>query len=419
VREFLNLTRPTELAIDPAIRLQNLMRMQALFQLALIAATWPLWTGDHKFPQVPLLPGVRFPFIENLCLALLVVAAAAMVLSGRRVQSAARGRWPLWTALASGILLSVTNQHRLQPWHWLFQLLLLATLWFRPAEAVRLLRHILCALYICSALSRITPNPEQGIAGTLVRDLLRLTGFEIQFIDRSSINQLCHALVIIETLTGILLMFRRTRVAGIMLAVCIHMLLLLGLGPFGLNHQAAVLIWNISLLFSVPLLFFGDSANSNRLTANPRPGVAAAVCLVWAFPFSGLLDGADNWLSWQVYSPRPEHWTLMLHKDDVADISSDLRPFLGSTQPFSDWVPLRIDQLSLKVTHAPMYPEDRFQLAVTESLLNRLPTTMRFKTEISEPEPLRWWIRRHRVIQNRESLSAERSRLILNSRAAE
>ena len=38
---------------------------------------------------------------------------------------------------------------------------------------------------------------------------------------------------------------------------------------------------------------------------------------MWLFPLSGLFGIADNWPAWQLYSTRPETWTLRIKEADV------------------------------------------------------------------------------------------------------
>ena len=55
-----------------------------------------------------------------------------------------------------------------------------------------------------------------------------------------------------------------------------------------------------------------------------------------------------------------------------------------------------------------MYPEDRFQRAVIQSLLAQVPESVRFRVNISEPEFPFWWQRRERQIETREDLRETR-----------
>src|SRR5688500_13927607 len=98
-----------------------LQRIWPVFALALIAATWRLWTPQSVFPQAPLLRAAlilpsAFDWIALVGMASGAVAAAALPLANRW----SRGGGLLFSA---GVLLAVViDQHRLQPWAWQFLL---------------------------------------------------------------------------------------------------------------------------------------------------------------------------------------------------------------------------------------------------------------------------------------------------------
>ena len=203
------------------------------------------------------------------------------------------------------------------------------------------------------------------------------------------------------------------------MAVLLHLILLLALGPLGLNQHSAVLLWNTSLLFVVPLCFVAKDVSlthpaDERTTISHR-WLTFALFTTWILPLSALIGIADNWTGWQVYSQRPERWTCLIHDADRPTLPDFLRKYTAAPPPFSDWTPIRLEQWSLDATQAPLYPEDRFQLAIIESVLSQLPADSRFRVEISEPARLFWWRRRSREAASLIELQIEHRRFLLNS----
>ncbi len=420
MRKLRNLTRLRQLAINPESRLAIIIRVIAAFQIALMAATWPLWLGHPDFPQVPLLDTGIHPAVGNM-LSVVVILAAILILSDAFHQPVRQflQRALRWTALAAGLFLTVLNQHRLQPWNWLFLVFLIWSVAFPAASALRLMRHTICTIYICSALSRISPVPQQGISGMIVSELLHMGGADALLQDTRMLRLLCGLVTAGEFFIGVLLLIRRSQSAGIVAAVLLHLLLVLALGPFGLDHHPAVLLWNVGLLCMVPLLFAGHDADRTPASGSPiRPATyseRAALVIAWMFPLSGLIGIADNWLSWQVYSPRPEQWTCFIHVDDRMRLPVALRRFAGDPMPLSDWFPIGVERWSLESTRTPLYPEDRFQLAIIESVLASIPGGCRFQVRLSEPVSVFWWIRGTRQIVSIDELRDEHRRCLLNS----
>jgi hypothetical protein len=267
------------------------------------------------------------------------------------------------------------------------------------------MRHTVAAVYVCSALSRISLTPEQGISGIIVRQLLELAGQSGWERTPAQIANLCHLMTLGEFMTGLLLIFPRTQRWGCLGAILLHSSLLLALGPLGLNHHAGVLLWNLCFLCLVPILFpLNQIVQANDQPYSRRQRIILA--MVWLFPVSGLFGVADNWPSWQLYSSRPETWILSVHEADHKLLPDTVQSFIADPAPLSEWCVIKLDRWSLEQTKSPMYPEDRFQRAVIESLLAQVPESVRFRIDISEPEFPYWWKRRERQIDTREDLQA-------------
>ncbi len=373
----------------------------AAFEVILIIATLPLWWGTMAFPQVPLVVELP-PVIDQLATVCLIMACTVIVSLPVRDHSQLLTSAKV-AALVCSVILVSSNQHRLQSWHWLTMLNLAWLITLAQKELLTAMRHTVAAVYVCSALSRITLVPEQGISGIIVRQLLELAGQSGWDWEPSQIAKLCHLMTLGEFLTGLLLIFPRTQRWGCVGAILLHCSLLLALGPMGLNHHAGVLLWNLCFLCLVPILFpLHRTVQVHDHSFSPRQKMVLAI--IWLFPLSGLIGIADNWPSWQLYSSRPETWILSVHEADRQLLPESVQSFIAEPAPLSEWCAIKLDRWSLEQTKSPMYPEDRFQRAVIQSLLEKFPKTIRFRIDISEPEFSSWWKRRQRQINNREEL---------------
>lgn len=368
-------------------------------EMALIAATWPLWFSDAAFPAVALVPGldsmpsVVSPLLSTglLLSCLYAIGSAARQLFksqlnahdtphriGPHEPSAGSClivcRAPLIVAIVLAGVLALTNQHRLQPWHWLLLLLLVQFVTLTGVQRTRVQRLTIASIYVFAALSRIGPAIDSGMSPQVLKtllDLLDLTGMSNIASSPRAIFVGCSAMSCVEGLVGLGLLWSRSRRVAILAAVVIHLLLLLALSPIGLNHNAGVLIWNVFLLLALPLLFWhtvtpGDAAGAN---AAGRKLLMAECGLVVLFPLASLFGFADNWPGWQLYSPRPDVVRLYVSNTVAESLPTDCQPFIGTPLPLQDLRPVRLDWWSLNATGAPLYPEDRFQLAVINKLL--------------------------------------------------
>ncbi len=398
-----------DLTIHSESRALLAIKCLAVFEVILIVATFPLWWGASAFPQVPLLiavPPAISTAISPIATVCLLMGCAALVVLPNKDPSQLLTKASI-TALVCSFVLIVSNQHRLQSWHWLTMLNLAWLIVLPRKDLLIAMRHTVAAVYVCSALSRISLAPDRGVSGIIVRQLLELAGQSGWETSAVHISKLCNLMTLGELLTGLLLAFPKTQGWGARGAILLHSSLLLALGPLGLNHHAGVLLWNLCFLCLIPILFPLRRTNEQDSSAH-APRRTAVLLVTWLFPLSGLFGIADNWPSWQLYSSRPESWILSVHESDREHFPETVQTAIADPAPLSEWCVVKLDRWSLEQTRSPMYPEDRFQRAVIQSLLAQVPESVRFRVDISEPEFPFWWKRRVRQINSREDLHEAR-----------
>lgn len=388
----------------------------AVFEILLIVATWPLWWESSDFPAIPL-TGLTMPPIVSRGLVLILVSCCCLVagfpLVRRFVGTKRHLRSPLSSiALAAGGALVLLNQHRLQPWHWLFLLLSASRLSSSAALQWKLMRHIVSTVYVCSALSRIAFAGESDLTDSILAQLVSTIGVSL------TAGSIAAKIVRVAAVAGELFagLSLATGIAvgwGTTAAVLMHVCLFIALGPLGMNHSSGVLLWNLCLAVIVPMLF---CASRTRL-AGSHAGWKdkCLITVIWVCPLSGLFGVLDNWPAWQLYSPRPESWVLFVHAEDTDQLPESVRRWTGPTEPLSDWVPILLDRWSLEATHSPLYPEDRFYCRLLGRVLKQLPENLRVQVRISEPQNPAWWRRRSRTLHNRPELDDQHHKFLLSS----
>ena len=386
-------------------RADRVFALVIVAEALLILATWPLWTDIGHFPAVSLfrhqaaIPVV----IDWLTLAALFASTIAYFRSSRSRPGAAAGsssgtvphsksrRYSLSVMAASAAWLVVLNQHRLQPWHWLFFLVTVQSILLTGRQRLRVLRLTFATIYIFAALSRLGPDVGTGMSRQLLQTACALVGREQLVRNEQLFFAVCLAMTLVELAVGLCLMLPRVRRVAVATAVMLHAMLLLLLSPIGLNHHTGVLIWNAFFLVAIPLLFADvKQPDSNYSFGTVRFRVTAAVIVL--FPLSGLFGIADNWPSWQLYSPRPDIVRLYVDEGSVAQLPENVRQFVAEPAPLETWCPVRLDRWSLATTGSPIYPEDRFQLSVVWAVLQHVPAAaVRISIE-SAASPV-WWRR--------------------------
>ena len=346
----------------------------------LFFATGPLWFGGSRFPAVPLLNDLWVaPAIQRLISMAVIACLVTLILFAQREH--------LRTALALilvGLIVGLVllNQHRLQPWL-LHLTLLIVVLSFKPSKTShRTIRWMTVGIYFHSAISKLDYDflTEGGFY------LVRALGSVLQqtpdtwprWLQLTSIA----ALPTFELIVAILLMSRLQRV-GWRLAIVMHIGLLVALVT--LNHKPAVLLWNIGFVLQA-VYFLGTNVASSQLQTKltgkalrtvHRYAVTAVCCL----PFLNYepIHIWDNWPSWALYSTRSERIGVFVLNNATQRLPLSIQQFVGGPGPIFRRV--KIDRWSLEETGAPVYPEDRFWVAVALQLTTDMPPEKDTHTE--------------------------------------
>lgn len=398
--------------------LRRILRLLAGFQLLLMSCTWPIWLNSQHFPAVPLwsLPSIpeQAPVVISglFSLACLLLIFRTTRSIGDVTSPSAIAVWLASLILFSGLLIGCCNQHCLQAWHVFFLWAVASCLIRDPGHQLRALRQLPACVYVCSGLSRLSLQPEAGPTGMILGQLTGFLPVDLQP-QEATFRLFCHAAAWGELSVGLLLLVRGPvgRI-GVCAAMLLHVALLVSLGPIGLNHSPAVLLWNVSFLLLLPLLFREPiqkpvaMASSGSALGRGVVVRTAWSCLLWCTSLGGLVGLTDNWPSWQLYSPRPEQWQLWIDRQYAGRVPYPFAASVSGTA-VDGMVAVRLDVASLRQTGSPLYPEDRFQLALIRQILAELPRQMRFRVRIDEPEDWRWWRRRVREVVDHESLKRE------------
>lgn len=378
-----------------------------------MAVTWRLWFGGSDVPIISLLPASGLPSAVDSLLSGLLLIGCGVLACSRRISETRLRKLSVGVLVTAAVLAGLSTA-RLQPWHWLLMLLLLPAAVCRGRSLLCVHRVTVATIYLFAALSRFDPQwpADGGMSSSVLRTLLGMIDLEHLLRDPGTSRLLIAVQNCVEFVTGVCLLVPRWRRGGVALAILIHACLLVALGPWALGHSWGVLLWNVVLLCVVPLLFHNGQQPAIPQAAIPQaaPGgsrrYTQAVWLtgiVLLIPASALLGMADNWLGWQVYSPRTDRLWLRVAASEQERLPASLRPFVSPPQPLSDVCTVRLDRWVNAQTGAPLYPEDRYQLSLATAIVRTLDDGT-FLISISTPQTPRWWQRRERQLDSHSEL---------------
>jgi hypothetical protein len=398
--------------------LNQLRLLRDVSALVLIAATWRLWFAASDFPAVPLYSSltdvprsVDRIFSGLLVTSLLInvaVTAARVSRHGDSVSFAQIGRACDSAFALSGVALILLNQHCLQPWMY-HVLILTPLLWLhapRPVASADSKRSedetcptggsvdysrqaiiwLTASIYVWSAWSKLDWSFLHSHGPKFVNAICEAVGLSTQFWSDRTWLLAAACLSVGELLVGVAFLFRKTRACGLAASVVMHLLLMVAVGPWGLDHKTGVLLWNGYFIVQNVMLFLAErrfgaaselpsndsaigSSHAGRASkGTPQRAVFVVVVGAILFPAFRAVGCCDTWPAWAVYASSPARILVQLRDNEVERLPKTILPFVEPRRINDGWSWLRIDLWSLAATGTPIYPEDRFQLAVARSI---------------------------------------------------
>jgi hypothetical protein len=412
-----------------AARWQWIQRCWALFGLLLILATWRLWIPQDVFPQVPFLQTAGS--LPSICqwISLAVVVGSLVIALGLLPRLNDSGRsWMFLSFVVAMALLILTDQHRLQPWA--YQLLIYAVVfWTVPSDTSNrrrgwaLLRMLTISIYLFSALGKFDFQFLHTVGQQFLSVALGNFGIHIDQWQWSFRLLLAATFPLAEISIVMALIVPRLRRVGVVAAVSLHTSLLFVLGPWGLQHQPGVLIWNLFFIVQAVLLFSGSQRSDRTDEEVPKSDAGTrrrwaptyVVLAVIGLPLLEPIGWFDHWPAWGLYSPRNSRVIVEVHRAGVQRLPAELQRYLSNADSDTNWVKLNIDDWSLETLAVPIYPQDRFQLGVAESIATRYGLERTIQVRLLGMSHRTTGVRKEKTLRGRQQIVAAGSRFRLNA----
>jgi len=337
--------------------------------VAMALLSRPLWLAEGAFPRVPFWSGWPETEAARLgCVGIWFGSMAAGVFERRAL---------LIGPPALGLLI-LGDQHRFQPWAYQYAIMALALGGLPRPWSLRACRWFLIGLYIHSGASKLDVSFAREVGPMLLQAGLEPFGLNPSAWPRPLLRAASLSAPLFELVVGVGLIVPRWRRLAAAGAVLTHLVLAALLGPWGLDHSANVVLWNLALVVEVPLLFGwrepGVAFRSERPPRRAWP-VLAVVLLAVAMPGlerSGLWDA---WPSFALYASHIERVYIEVDAAMADALPPAARRALGPTDPKTGRARLDLTTWSRSERGAPPYPQARATLGVALWLTDHLPTS--------------------------------------------
>lgn len=361
-------------------------RWMGVSSLALIAATFRLWTPQTVFPQVPAIELLcNIPKWFDWCfLASLVIGLCLLTFS----------RSELWMytgcymGMGSLIATICLNQHRLQPWA--YQLGLFLFVWLTCPSRLQyvLLRWLMISIYFFSALGKLDFEFLHSVGQNMLGAIAKILRLDVDAIPNGTQLVLISMFPLVELSIAIGLAWPKSRFLAGWLAIGLHLSLLVILGPLGLNHRPSVLVWNVQFAVLAFLLFIRtgkqpiatlavepmtNSEMPDRFPTWLQWSCASLIGIVTILPATERFGVWDHWPSWALYAPHSSRVRVEVSGPGLSRLPADLVKLTIVTVPSDEeilgWINVPIDRWSLQSLDTPIYPQARFQLGVARQIV--------------------------------------------------
>jgi len=268
-------------------------------------------------------------------------------------------RWIGFIVLGTLIVVLLQDQLRWQPWVYLYFLMLLPYLLLNHREEnhrsiLGSLKFIISGVYIWSGIQKLNSN---FIYSTFVK---LLAHFDLKDGLENWIN-IGYILPLIEIFIGLALLTSKFRIIGIFCAISMHVIILVYLSPFVLNHNSVVYPWNVAMIIFVLLLFLGTNENLLTLVRMKQLNIWSVIPLVldYVFPIFSYFGYWDHYLSFSLYSDKPSIYYIAIEQTELHKVNKRLENYFAEIPGLQGGQIIDINKWAYFELNVPFYPENR------------------------------------------------------------
>lgn len=337
-----------------------LFRLIAVFLALNVAVTLPLWLGDRSFPATPLVP-----WSEGIEIEAIIIGASFLLLGCL----APRRNALRWIFLAAALILVSADQNRLQPWFYQYVVMLFLLWELRSAEVKNttrdsLLAVVLGTIYFWSGVQKwnftFLTEGVTWFSDPLAEQLPFLSGI------------LALGMMLappLETVIGLGFFTRHFRKAALA-AICMHLFILLLIGPAGRGWNFAVWPWNVAMIGLNIFLWRSTGIESaQKLLATLSKFSRGVVFCFVLFPALSFIGLWDMYLSFALYSWNTPSARFVLAKSETSEcLPEGVRPHVKGTPAAIELVEWSFAELNV-----PPIPEPRLFQQVARDLCRHCP----------------------------------------------
>lgn len=322
-----------------------------------ILLSFNLWHSDRQFPLIPVFNSfIEFSTTINYGLFfLLLISLTAVFFSANRKYVIA--------FLSIIILLILQDQTRLQPWTYIYILILLPYLLKDNTQTsqkkINYFQLIFIGIYIWSGIHKLNPNFVEVTFRSMILFLFKINNASIS----NSFLSLGYGIPVIEIGIGLSLIFRKTRKFGVVLAIISHAVIIIFVSAAGGLTNSVVYPWNIAMVLCVFFLFY---KLENKVIILKEPSLFFKLLNIFIFfialvlPSLNLIGRWDTYMSFSFYSSKIKNYYIFVEDKGNSVIETLVyQEYFKNIDGMTGGGIIDLNLWSYKELNVPFFPEKR------------------------------------------------------------
>ena len=281
----------------------------ALFLLIAKILSWKLWLANRTLPTVPIFDFLyAVPNFIHLILLLTSIFCLVVFIVKPTVNK----------ALAIFLLVEVASclldQNRWQPWEYQY-VFMFFILWVNRKNeqaALLLLLIVFSSTYFYSGLQKFNPHFLKIVwKRTILEAFLHLPNNITQ---QAITIRLGYIVPATEIALGICLLIRRTRKIAMAFLIVMHLVVLIIIGPWGINYNLIVWPWNLAMaVFFV--IIWNKEIDMAQVKLLLKPNINWITIIAWVcLPLLNFIGYWDYFFSSSLYAGRIDMCNIEITK---------------------------------------------------------------------------------------------------------
>lgn len=278
-----------------------------IFLLTGIALSFKLWLSNRYFPLVPVfnfIPAIAAPF-DSILLFTFILSSILQIFMPH-VKAA---KWLFW--ICTGVLV-ITDINRIQPWFYLYILILsVSDFCTSGTDKLRFIKILLATVYFYSGWHKLNPEYFNSIIDWFIQPF-----YSEKKLFYSALFFAGSLIPLIEMACALALISGRYVKQSIYAAITIHVLILISTGPIGHNYNSVIWPWNIFMPIAL-FLAFTSAENENlflyfKNTVKQKSVITVFILFITIMPFLNSFNLWPSYMSWNLYSGNTENARMYL-----------------------------------------------------------------------------------------------------------